>query len=112
MTDAALDEAPADPGPASPHVKRAAVDRGGNMIHLHRIKGEELVLNADLIELIEARPDTVITLIDGRKIVVQESPATIVDAVRRFRAGVLASAEAIRSQPADLLAFPGGKTDD
>ena len=82
------------------------------MIHLHRIKGEELVLNADLIELIEATPDTVITLIDGRKIVVQESPDAVVDAVRRFRAGVLASAEAIRSQPAELLAFPGGKTDD
>ena len=87
-------------------------DRGGTMIHLHRIKGEELVLNADLIELIEATPDTVITLIDGRKIVVQEPPDAVVDAVRRFRAGVLASAEAIRSQPAELLAFPGGKTDD
>lgn len=67
-----------------------------------------MVLNADLIELIERTPDTVITLIDGRKLVVQESPETVVDSVRRFRAGVLASAEAIRSRPADLLAFPGG----
>ncbi len=82
------------------------------MINLHRIKGEALVLNADLIELIEETPDTVITLIDGRKLVVQESPQAVVDAVRRFRAGVLANAEAIRSQPADLLAFPGGRHDD
>ncbi len=79
------------------------------MIHLHRLRGEELILNADLIESIEQTPDTVITLIDGRKLVVHESPDAVVDAVRRFRAGVLADAEAIRSRPADLVAFPGGR---
>lgn len=78
------------------------------MIRLHRLKGQEVVLNADLIEMIEETPDTVITLIDGRKLVVQETPDTVMDGIKGFRASVLASAEAMRSRPADLLAFPGG----
>ena len=59
------------------------------MIVLHRLKGEPLVFNHDLIESIEALPDTVITLVDGRKVMVTESPAEIVERVREFRASIL-----------------------
>ena len=42
------------------------------MIAVHRLRGEPMFLNADLLETIEATPDTVLTLVDGRRIVVAE----------------------------------------
>ena len=65
------------------------------MIVLHRLKGEPLVFNHDLIESIEALPDTVITLVDGRKVMVIESPPEIVERVREFRASILLKARAM-----------------
>ncbi|NEU29366.1 flagellar protein FlbD [bacterium LRH843] len=41
------------------------------MIELIRINGQPFLLNAMLIEQIEAFPDTTITLINGKKIVLQ-----------------------------------------
>ncbi len=35
------------------------------MIVVHRLSGAEVVVNADLVETVEANPDTVITLVDG-----------------------------------------------
>jgi flagellar protein FlbD len=58
------------------------------MIHLTRINRVPLVLNSDLIEHIEATPDTVVSLISGQKIRVLESPETIVDRVIQFRSAV------------------------
>jgi len=55
------------------------------MIHLTRINRVPVVLNSDLIEHIEATPDTVISLINGQKIRVLESPETIVQRVIQFR---------------------------
>jgi flagellar protein FlbD len=81
------------------------------LILVHRLKGEPVFVNADLIETIEARPDTVMTLIDGRKTVVAETPEEIVDRILRFRASVLAVAENLRSSPppATLTVLPGGE---
>lgn len=59
-----------------------------------------MFLNADLIESIEARPDTVVTLVDGRKTVVAETPEEVVDRIRLFRAAVLAAVEDMRGQSA------------
>lgn len=47
------------------------------MIYLTRLNGEILAVNIDLIELMEATPDTVVTLTTGRKLVVKESVAWI-----------------------------------
>jgi flagellar protein FlbD len=62
------------------------------MIHLTRVNRVPVVLNSDLIEHIEAVPDTVISLINGQKIRVLESPETIVERVIQFR-------RALSSQP-------------
>jgi len=43
------------------------------MIHLTRLRGEPLVLNADMIKYVEERPDTYVTLLDGERLVVGES---------------------------------------
>jgi flagellar protein FlbD len=43
------------------------------MIKLTRLGGESFLLNADLIQYVEARPDTFITLTTGERLVVVES---------------------------------------
>jgi flagellar protein FlbD len=48
------------------------------MIKITRLDGSELVVNANMIETVEATPDTVINLISEKKIVVKESPEEIV----------------------------------
>ena len=40
---------------------------GGQMIVLTRLNGHAFALNPDLIERAESTPDTVITLVDGKK---------------------------------------------
>jgi len=44
------------------------------MIQLTRLGGEPFILNAELIQYVEARPDTFITLVGGERIVVAEPP--------------------------------------
>ena len=46
---------------------------------------KELVLNAELIETIEETPDTVITLLNGKKLIVEESLDDIVRKVMDYR---------------------------
>ncbi len=48
------------------------------MIVLHKLNGEEFVLNMNHIETIEQKPDTIITLTNERKYIVQESPEEII----------------------------------
>jgi len=48
------------------------------MIELTRFNGERFVLNADLIEVIEATPDTIIRLVNGKKMVVRETVEIVV----------------------------------
>lgn len=71
------------------------------MIHLTRINRVPLVLNADLIEHVEATPDTVISLTTGQKILVLESPEQIVDRVVQFRRSVLGIPAIVNRTPAD-----------
>ena len=59
------------------------------MITLHRLNGDELVLNAELIETIESTPDTLITLVDRRRIMVSETVDEVVDSVIGYRRRVL-----------------------
>jgi flagellar protein FlbD len=55
------------------------------MIHVTRINHSPLVLNSDLIEHIEANPDTVISLTSGQKYVVIESAEDVIEKVVEFR---------------------------
>lgn len=55
------------------------------MIMLTRLNRQVFYLNPDLIETVEETPDTVITLVNGRKYISLESAADIVDEVTRFR---------------------------
>lgn len=59
------------------------------MIWVTRLRGQSIVLNADLIESIESTPDTVITMIDGRKYMVEEPPDVVVERVVQYRTALL-----------------------
>ena len=48
------------------------------MITLTRLDQRVVVLNAELIKMIEATPDTIITLINGDTVVVRESVDEVV----------------------------------
>ena len=64
------------------------------MIVLHRLTHPDhpLYLNPDLIQTVEANPDTVIALENASKFVVLETPDEIVELVREWRASVLTRA--------------------
>lgn len=55
------------------------------MIKVTRLNNSELWVNAEMIEFVEATPDTVISLIGHTKLVVKESPQVIVEAVVAYR---------------------------
>lgn len=59
------------------------------MIQLTRLNNHPLVVNSDLIKFVEQAPDTVITLVNGDKIVVRESAHDVLERVIQFRRSVL-----------------------
>ena len=59
------------------------------VIQLTRLNDQPLVVNSDLIKLVENAHDTVLTLINGEKIVVRESVEQVVERVIEFRRAVL-----------------------
>jgi len=59
------------------------------MIQLTRLNNTHLAVNSDLIKYVEEAPDTVITLLNGEKLVVKETTAEVIDRVCRFRRSIL-----------------------
>jgi flagellar protein FlbD len=64
------------------------------MIVLTRLNGPSFALNPDLIERVEANPDTVVVLIGGAKYPIAESVEELLERVRDYRGRVIASAHA------------------
>ncbi|MFQ5502190.1 MAG: flagellar FlbD family protein [Phycisphaerae bacterium] len=48
------------------------------MITVTRLNGKEFVVNAELIKLLESTPDTMITLLNGERLLVKESLEEVV----------------------------------
>ena len=74
------------------------------MIYVTRLDGSQLVVNADLIETVEHTADTVITLIDGKKLVVSTLVEDVVDRVIGYRQMIARGA--MRSSDAAPLQAP------
>lgn len=55
------------------------------MITVTRLNGVSYYLNCELIETVENTPDTVITLRDGKKLVVREEPEKIVEKIIEYK---------------------------
>lgn len=55
------------------------------MVELTRMNGTVFTVNAELIEMVEETPDTVITLTTGKKIIVKESRQEVNNLVKSYR---------------------------
>lgn len=55
------------------------------MIKVTRLNGSEMFINADLIETLEATPDTVVTLTTDDKWVIRETPEEVVARVVAYK---------------------------
>jgi flagellar protein FlbD len=55
------------------------------MIKVTRLNGSELWVNQDHIQFLERTPETVLSLTDGKKITVKESPDEVISLVLQFR---------------------------
>jgi uncharacterized protein YlzI (FlbEa/FlbD family) len=59
------------------------------MIQLTRLNGQPLIINSDMIKLIENAPDTVISLVNGEKVLVREPADQVLERIVEFRRRVL-----------------------
>lgn len=75
------------------------------MIVLTRLNRSRFAVNPDLIERVQATPDTTLIMVDGATFVVTETMDDVIARITRFRAGVLAAA-------ADLIAANGADADE
>jgi flagellar protein FlbD len=73
------------------------------MIQLTRLNRSCVTVNPDLIKWIEQSPDTLITLLNGEKLLVRETTEEILDRIVKFRRSIL--------QGATSILLPGGITE-
>jgi len=77
------------------------------MIELTRLNGRPMVLNSDLIKTAESSPDTMLTLINGEKLIVREEIGEVVEKVVAYRARLLAMVTKRLHQFGDLERVAG-----
>lgn len=59
------------------------------MIYVTRMDGKSLLVNAELLEAVEATPDTVLTFTNGKKMVVKENVEEIRNRVIIYQRAIL-----------------------
>ncbi|BDZ39194.1 flagellar FlbD family protein [Microbacterium suwonense] len=69
------------------------------MIVVTRLNLTRFAVNPDLIERVQASPDTTIIMVDGARFVVQESMDELIAQITDFRARVLSTALRLSSAP-------------
>lgn len=79
------------------------------MIELTRLNGTPLFLNSDLLKTAEASPDTMLTLINGEKLIIREQLEDVMERVLAYRAKLL-SCVAQRLSSGDPLACAASLT--
>ena len=65
------------------------------MIKVTRINDEPIIINADIIKFVEEKPDTIITLQSGDKILIKDSAHEVMEKVIEY-------ARSIRSLPEQI----------
>jgi len=63
--------------------------RGTKVIQVTRFNGSQFYINAEMIQMVESTPDTVISLSNNVKVVVKEPPEVIVDRIVAYRRRIL-----------------------
>ncbi len=72
---------------------------GTAVIVVTRLNGHQFGVNPDLLQRIDSAPDTILTLIDGSKYIVEESMTEVIALVHEHRAQLLARAQEIQTAP-------------
>jgi len=57
------------------------------MIELYRLSGLPIYVSIAQIRWVEACPDTIVTFVDGARLVVKETPGEITDKIRAWKMG-------------------------
>lgn len=60
------------------------------MICVHRLRGEPFWLNYRLIKTMESNPDTVVTLNNDNKYIINESPEQVIQLIMEFESQIKA----------------------
>ncbi len=55
------------------------------MIALTHMNGDQFTMNCEMIETVESKPDTTITLFNGRKYIVREAADQVVESVIAYK---------------------------
>ena len=55
------------------------------LIFVTRFDGKKIVVNAELIEMVENTPDTIITMTTGKKITIKEKIDEVVSLVKTYK---------------------------
>jgi flagellar protein FlbD len=80
------------------------------VIHVTRLNGLPVVINAELIKFVEATPDTLISLTTGEKIMVKEPVEVVAGLATRYRHQVEAPTEGVLTSAS--AATPRGRHPD
>jgi flagellar protein FlbD len=60
------------------------------MIPVTRLDGSTMIVNDDQIAWIETHPDTVISMMNGEKLLVRETPDELIERTRHFKRSLVA----------------------
>jgi flagellar protein FlbD len=63
------------------------------MIQVTRLDGSVMVVNVDQILWIEVMPDTVISLMNGEKLLVRETPDLLIERAKDFKRAIITMRE-------------------
>jgi len=65
------------------------------MIRLHKLNGQEVVVNADLIETLEPGPQTTVNLATGNRLIVRETADEITAKVMEYKKALHSDGKAV-----------------
>ncbi len=61
------------------------------MIRVHRLNDQEFLVNCELIEFVEETPNTVISMVSGRKLVVSETNEEVQNLIIEYKRKIFVS---------------------
>lgn len=61
------------------------------MIRVHRLNNQEFLINCELVEFVEETPNTVISMVSGRKLVVSETSEEIQRLIIEYKKKIFCS---------------------
>jgi len=82
------------------------------MIRLTLLNAHPLTVNSDLIKFVEQAPDTVLTLLNGEKIVVRESTEEVLNRIVAFRRSLLQGLSLCWDRTSAASVMPANSADD